>query len=233
MLHRYYHAVGLCSFLFLEIVLFSSILYISNLVEQGKIPFLWGQNIIFWELLAIMMHWIVALNDPGVVCLPRQSYFVSNWKKNPRYCRVCQTLKTPSVHHCSKCQVCVMEMDHHCPIVCNCIGLGNRKQFVQLLVYGFFAFFWASVISFYLYLHDTSGTYPSYMLLFSTVKSAISASILLYLIVEQLCLISWEIGKLDALHMGFSIRAKGRKCFRRKPLLLFFGPSCWDWFWPF
>ena len=39
-------------------------------------------------------------------------------------------------HHCKHCGTCVLEMDHHCPWVGNvCVGAGNRKYFVLLLLH--------------------------------------------------------------------------------------------------
>lgn len=38
-------------------------------------------------------------------------------------------------HHCRRCGVCVARMDHHCIYAANCVGAGNLKQFLLLLLY--------------------------------------------------------------------------------------------------
>ena len=57
-----------------------------------------------------------------------------NW----RFCPVCRLAKPPEAHHCRTCQQCIMMMDHHCPYVANCVGEGNRANFVLFL-------FWAAL----------------------------------------------------------------------------------------
>jgi len=65
---------------------------------------------------------------------------------DPRMLRVCGKCEWPAgsgwrapkpdrCHHCRHCGECVLEMDHHCPWVANCVGAGNRKYFVLLLLY--------------------------------------------------------------------------------------------------
>lgn len=38
-------------------------------------------------------------------------------------------------HHCRRCGACVARMDHHCIYAANCVGAGNHKQFLLLLLY--------------------------------------------------------------------------------------------------
>jgi hypothetical protein len=65
---------------------------------------------------------------------------------DPRMLRVCGKCEWPAgsgwrapkpdrCHHCRHCGECVLEMDHHCPWVANCVGAGNRKYFILLLLY--------------------------------------------------------------------------------------------------
>ena len=49
-------------------------------------------------------------------------------------CRTCKLLKPARSKHCSICKTCVSRMDHHCIWVNNCLGRGNYKWFLALLL---------------------------------------------------------------------------------------------------
>jgi len=52
---------------------------------------------------------------------------------NHTFCWRCNAPKPASCHHCRVCRRCVMDMDHHCPFIGNCVGAGNRREFVLFL----------------------------------------------------------------------------------------------------
>jgi hypothetical protein len=49
-------------------------------------------------------------------------------------CSTCKLPKPPRSKHCSICKTCVSRMDHHCIWVNNCLGRGNYKWFLALLL---------------------------------------------------------------------------------------------------
>lgn len=49
-------------------------------------------------------------------------------------CSTCHLLKPARSKHCSICKTCVSRMDHHCIWVNNCLGRGNYKYFLYLLL---------------------------------------------------------------------------------------------------
>jgi palmitoyltransferase len=49
-------------------------------------------------------------------------------------CSTCHFLKPARSKHCSICKTCVARMDHHCIWVNNCLGRGNYKWFLALLL---------------------------------------------------------------------------------------------------
>lgn len=52
-----------------------------------------------------------------------------------RYCKWCAKYKPDRAHHCRVCRTCVLKMDHHCPWISNCVGWGNHKYLLLLILY--------------------------------------------------------------------------------------------------
>ena len=68
-----------------------------------------------------------------------------------RYYKWCLKYKPERCHHCSVCNLCFLRMDHHCPWVYDCIGFGNHKYFVLLLIYAELYLLLANITMFELY----------------------------------------------------------------------------------
>ena len=68
-----------------------------------------------------------------------ETLFTRPGPHDPRWCRRSQAVKPPRAHYCSTCGRVVLKMDHHCPWVGNCVGYGNYKAFLLLILHGWAA----------------------------------------------------------------------------------------------
>ncbi|ORX54748.1 ankyrin [Piromyces finnis] len=64
------------------------------------------------------------------------SSLVYNGGEIKKYCYTCELMKPKSskVKHCKICNKCVCRFDHHCTFINNCVGAGNHKTFIYLLI---------------------------------------------------------------------------------------------------
>ncbi|XP_011896951.1 PREDICTED: probable palmitoyltransferase ZDHHC24 isoform X2 [Cercocebus atys] len=51
------------------------------------------------------------------------------------YCYQCQSPVPPRSGHCSACRVCILRRDHHCRLLGRCVGFGNYRPFLCLLLH--------------------------------------------------------------------------------------------------
>jgi hypothetical protein len=51
------------------------------------------------------------------------------------WCRTCQFYKPAEASHCRICGVCIVGKDHHCVFINNCVGRGNMRSFLLLLLF--------------------------------------------------------------------------------------------------
>mmetsp|Transcript_93404 Transcript_93404/g.180087 ORF Transcript_93404/g.180087 Transcript_93404/m.180087 type:complete len:319 (-) Transcript_93404:28-984(-) len=85
-------------------------------------------------------------------------------------CDRCGCARPERTHHCKVCDQCILRMDHHCPWISNCVGFGNYKQFILLILYAFvgtvvglcsslpeLVFCGSAAVKWFLYHHDHPG----------------------------------------------------------------------------
>ncbi|XP_024631328.1 protein S-acyltransferase 24 [Medicago truncatula] len=122
--------------------------YIYSVVLATNMPTLTTTTGLFgWfgALLAtvgfVMFH-MCSKKDPGYIRMnghydikKMQDYepflLAGNWSQ---LCSTCKIVRPLRAKHCSTCDRCVEQFDHHCPIVSNCIGKKNKRDFFALLV---------------------------------------------------------------------------------------------------
>ncbi|GAB4820982.1 hypothetical protein N2152v2_008028 [Parachlorella kessleri] len=99
--------------------------------------------------VAICLHYRVYMANPGVIppegppqpMHPMQRLAMQ--ASNPAWCFTCNIYRPIRSKHCAICDKCISEFDHHCPIVGNCVGMGNRREYLGYLVTLFIAeLFW-------------------------------------------------------------------------------------------
>lgn len=87
--------------------------------EPGRVPLSW--------------HDFVKDVGPALPVVPSTARWAPG---KATYCRKCSIPRPERAHHCNVSGFCVLRMDHYCPWISNCVGLGNYKFFLQLVVYG-------------------------------------------------------------------------------------------------
>jgi len=98
-----------------------------------------------WAVTAVLAFVIAAFSNPGVV--PRKPHkhdagSTPNAKKitlngvlvSQRWCSTCRIHRPLRSKHCAFCDRCVFRFDHHCTWLGNCVGLGNYRAFLTMVL---------------------------------------------------------------------------------------------------
>lgn len=102
---------------------------------------LWPWALLMFSLgiLASIAHIWTAISEPGYLPqgsrpppMPIEQLMVIQ-RANPYNCVTCGIYKPIRSKHCTICDRCVPEFDHHCPVVMNCVGVGNRRIFTAYI----------------------------------------------------------------------------------------------------
>jgi len=83
----------------------------------------------------------IDVEDKGVVAVDPNNY------PPPSFCRSCKFLRPLRAKHCFMCDRCVPRFDHHCPLIEQCVGAKNYRQFYVLCWAQFFVSGWSFMIS--------------------------------------------------------------------------------------
>ena len=152
--------------LFLLVLTGSAVLFLWNGLQDLPthliipIPILLGLPYLFtWLCVTDTAHHITPLNHSSRL----RDYPFDHTLFYPGItCSTCQLEKPARSKHCSLCGTCIAMCDHHCPWINNCVGRGNYRYFLALLlslgileIYGAYLCYW--ILSPYLATHDTNA----------------------------------------------------------------------------
>ncbi|KAK5163951.1 palmitoyltransferase swf1 [Saxophila tyrrhenica] len=151
--YLFYEKNPIVLIIFLALMTGSAVLFLWNAIPElptrliVPIPFLVSQPYLFtWLCVRHNDHYITPSNHTDR--LHDYPYDDALFSAN-NICSTCNLTKPARSKHCSLCGTCVAMCDHHCPWINNCVGRGNYRYFLALLLslgvmdlYGAYLSYW-------------------------------------------------------------------------------------------
>ena len=129
----------LFSFIFLALLIFYMVFFeFFPFLENFKVNIKFLRLFFYINFVLMMCFYLYMMfSDPGTL---KEKINVSllklvNQKVDlKKICPYCMVNKLPSTKHCFVCNVCIEYFDHHCHWINNCVGDGNKIQFIIFLL---------------------------------------------------------------------------------------------------
>lgn len=115
-----------------------------------------------------LYHSVMA--DPGYITKENHAYYMSLYPYDysifypGQECHTCGFLKPPRSKHCSICKRCIARLDHHCIFINGCVGYGNHRWFLLLLLSTAVLTSYAALLGFSLLSKIMRASYPTWAL---------------------------------------------------------------------
>ncbi|KMZ56043.1 hypothetical protein ZOSMA_9G01470 [Zostera marina] len=160
-----YAPVILVAAVTLIVLFFGSVLSSPNLPRVTVSVGLWSCLGVFLAFVSLFMFRKCSSKDPGYIkldstCFPgvpdvenatmlnaNVDISSSSTENSLRLCATCKIIRPIRSKHCRTCNRCVEIFDHHCPLISNCVGKRNKRDFYVFIVLGTLALFDGAVIA--------------------------------------------------------------------------------------
>ena len=95
-------------------------------------------NIVVMGLYILQQYFHIQciLSKPGLAARDRIEFEdpLTEDQATRYYCRQCDMIRWAEVRHCDTCNVCVKEWHTHSRLIGKCVGSGNRKRYLALII---------------------------------------------------------------------------------------------------